>query len=157
MANTESMSNHDYWMRQALDCAKQAQECNEVPVGAVVVKNGSIIGLGQNACIHSCDPSAHAEIIAIRQAANAQNNYRLTGTTLYVTLEPCAMCVGAIAHARIDHVVYGATDPKRGAVLSCFQLLDQPMMHHKCKVTSGILAEECGTLLKQFFRGKRKR
>ncbi len=145
----------EHWMREALQSARHAGEAGEVPVGAVLVKGDQALATGWNHPIGSCDPTMHAEIHALRQAAEAERNYRLPGTTLYVTLEPCAMCAGAIVHARVDRVVYGARDPKTGAVESVFQLLDTNPANHRVVHTGGILAEECGALLKDFFAARR--
>jgi tRNA(adenine34) deaminase len=142
-------------MRLALDLAQQAATNDEVPVGAVVVKDGVVIGRGSNAPISMSDPTAHAEINAMREAATFLGNYRLVDCTLYVTLEPCAMCSGAIQHARIAHLVYGASDPKTGACGSVINLMNEPKLNHHTKVIGGILAEECGTLLSTFFKQRR--
>ena len=142
-------------MRVALEQARAAQAAGEVPVGAVVVKDGEIIGAGFNAPISRHDPSAHAEITALRDAARRLGNYRLPGCTLYVTLEPCAMCVGAMFHARIARLVYGAADPKTGACGSVLDLFAEPRLNHHATVTAGVLAEECGAPLRQFFAAKR--
>jgi len=144
-------------MRVALELAQLAAEAGEVPVGAIVVKDGEIIGRGSNAPIANHDPSAHAEIIAIRDAANKLGNYRLVDCTLYVTLEPCAMCAGAIQHARIARLVYGASDPKTGACGSVIDLMNEPRLNHHTEVTGGILALECGAVLSQFFASRRKK
>ncbi|MAD00512.1 tRNA adenosine(34) deaminase TadA [Pseudomonas abyssi] len=143
-------------MRLALAEAKLAAERGEVPVGAVLVLNGQVIGRGFNQPITSHDPSAHAEMVAIRQAATALQNYRLPGSTLYVTLEPCTMCSGLLIHSRIARLVYGASEPRAGAVASRSQVLDQPWMNHRMQVEGGVLAEECGALLSGFFRERRK-
>ncbi|MEX2132203.1 MAG: tRNA adenosine(34) deaminase TadA [Pseudohongiellaceae bacterium] len=148
-------TGHEYWMRQALDLARQAGETGEVPVGAVLVADDRIIGSAYNRPIAEHDPSAHAEILALRSAAKNLNNYRLPGTVLYVTIEPCTMCVGAMLHARIDTLVFGATEPRAGAVVSRQQLLLQDHFNHRIKVISGILARECGALLQEFFRQRR--
>ena len=145
------------WMDQALALARQGAEEGEVPVGAVVVQNGQAVGEGWNRPIAAHDPTAHAEIQAMRQAAADIGNYRLTGCTLYVTLEPCAMCVGAIIHARIGRLVYGATEPKTGAVESRFQLLHAEGHNHTLDVTGGVLAEESGEVLRRFFAERRER
>ncbi len=142
-------------MRRALDLARHAETAGEVPVGAVVVLNGEVIGEGWNQPIVTHDPSAHAEMMALRAAARQIKNYRLTGATLYVTLEPCAMCAGAMVHARIARVVYGAADPKAGAAGSLFSLLDSDRLNHRAEVTGGVLAGECGDLLKNFFQARR--
>lgn len=143
------------WMRAALELARQAQQAGEVPVGAVAVKADTIIGRGWNHPISAHDPTAHAEIIAMREAARALGNYRLMDTTLYVTLEPCTMCAGAMVHARIKRLVFGAADPRAGAAGSVFDIVRAPALNHQLQVTGGVLAEECGALLKQFFAGRR--
>lgn len=142
-------------MRRALTLARHAEAAGEVPVGAVVVQDGEMIGEGWNQPIRSHDPSAHAEMVALRAAAARRKNYRLPGATLYVTLEPCAMCAGAIVHARLARVVYGATDPKAGAAGSVFQLLDSPALNHRTEVGSGVLGEESSELLRAFFQSRR--
>jgi tRNA(adenine34) deaminase len=142
-------------MCRALVLARHAQAAGEVPIGAVVVHDGEIIGEGWNQPIRSHDPSAHAEIVALRAAAVRLRNYRLTGSTLYVTLEPCSMCAGAIVHARIARVVFGAPDPKAGAGGSVFNLLDSERLNHRVEITSGIQGEECGDVLRKFFRERR--
>ena len=143
-------------MRSALELAGQAQEAGEVPVGAVVVKDGTIIGRGYNRPISAADPTAHAEVMALRDAARHLGNYRLSDCTLYVTLEPCVMCVGAIFHARITRLVYGATDPKTGACGSVIDLPAEIRLNHHMQVTGSILAEEGGSRLRQFFAERRK-
>jgi tRNA(adenine34) deaminase len=150
------MSDSDF-MQIALDLAQQAAAAGEVPVGAIVVKNGEIIGRGSNAPITTHDPTAHAEIRAMRDAAQRIGNYRLVGCTLYVTLEPCAMCSGAIQHARIAKVVYGANDPKTGACGSVVNLMAEPKLNHHTEVMGGVLAQECGALLSAFFAARRKK
>ena len=142
-------------MRHALDEAQRAAAAGEVPVGAVVSVGGEIVGRGFNQPVGSRDPTAHAEILALRSAAERIGNYRLTGLTLYVTLEPCAMCAGAISHARIGRVVYGAPDPKGGAVAHGAKVFEQPTCHWRPEITEGVLADEGGELLKAFFRAKR--
>jgi len=143
-------------MRSALELAGQAQEAGEVPVGAVVVKDGTIIGRGYNRPISAADPTAHAEVMALRDAARHLGNYRLSDCTLYVTLEPCVMCVGAIFHARITRLVYGATDPKTGACGSVIDLPAEIRLNHHMQVTGSVLAEEGGSRLRQFFAERRK-
>ncbi len=138
-------------MRAALAQAGLAAEAGEVPVGAVVVLNGEIVGAGHNQPISSQDPTAHAEIVAMRAAARATRNYRLTGATLYVTLEPCLMCVGAMVHARIAEVVFGTLEPKAGAVESTQRAHEHPALNHRLQVTGGLLADECGRVMKEFF------
>ena len=143
------------WMQEALVLARLAEAAGEVPVGAVLVKDGAIVGSGWNQPIGAHDPSAHAEVMALRAAAKLAGNYRLTGTTLYVTLEPCAMCAGALVHARVARLVYGAADPKAGAAGSVFNLAQTDKLNHRLEVTGGVLAEECGSLLKDFFSRRR--
>jgi tRNA(adenine34) deaminase len=145
------------FMQQALELAKQAGDAGEVPVGAIVVKDGEVIGRGSNAPIGTSDPTAHAEIMAMRDAARHLGNYRLVDCTLYVTLEPCAMCSGAIQHARIARLVYGAKDPKTGACGSVINLMDEPKLNHHTEVTHGVLAKEAGALLSGFFSARRKK
>ena len=144
-------------MQIALELASQAAAAGEVPVGALVVKGGVIIGRGYNAPISLHDPSAHAEIQAMRDAAQTLGNYRLVGCTLYVTLEPCAMCCGAIQHARIARLVYGASDPKTGACGGVINLMTELRLNHHTEVSGGVLAVECGTMLTQFFAGRRSK
>ena len=146
---------HAEFMTEALALAADARQAGEVPVGAVVVHEGQIIGRGFNAPISLHDPSAHAEIQALRAAAQALGNYRLAGCTLYVTLEPCAMCAGAIQHARIARVVFGASDPKTGACGSVINLFAEPLLNHHTEVEGGMLAQQCGELLTTFFRERR--
>lgn len=148
--------NDNTFMQMALSLAEEAAQNGEVPVGAIVVKDGVIIGRGSNAPITEHDPSAHAEIQAMRDAAKYLGNYRLVDCTLYVTLEPCAMCAGAIQHARIARLVFGASDPKTGACGSVINLMAEERLNHHTEVTGGILATECGSLLSQFFAGRRK-
>jgi tRNA(adenine34) deaminase len=142
-------------MQHALSLAKRAAEKGEVPVGAVVVRNDELVAEGWNQPIMHHDPSAHAEIVALRNAGLAEENYRLPGSSLYVTLEPCIMCAGAILHARIGRVVFGATDPRVGAAGSAFSMFDRPEFNHRVAVTGGVLAEECSRLLKGFFQSRR--
>jgi len=142
-------------MRQALSLAQRADQVNEVPVGAIIVKDNAVIAEGFNQPISSADPTAHAEIIALRSAAQTFNNYRLPDTTLYVTVEPCAMCAGAIIHSRIARVVYGAAEPKAGAVCSHLQLFDQPQMNHRVAWQGGVLATEASAVLQAFFTRRR--
>lgn len=149
------MRNDDDFMRVALALAKQAELSGEVPVGAIVVKNGIIIGRGSNAPISRHDPSAHAELLALRDAAQHLGNYRLIGCELFVTLEPCVMCVGAMFHARIARVVFGASDLKTGACGSVLNLFTEQRLNHHAEMTAGILAEECGQLLSGFFAARR--
>ncbi|MDO8596669.1 MAG: tRNA adenosine(34) deaminase TadA [Sulfuricaulis sp.] len=143
------------YMRRALELARHAEDAGEVPVGALVVLNDEIIGEGWNQPIVTHDPTAHAEIVALRAAAVRMRNYRLPDAVLYVTLEPCAMCAGAMVHARIARVVYGAADPKSGAAGSVFNLLESSTLNHRAQVTRGVLAEECGEMLRKFFEARR--
>ncbi len=142
-------------MLAALEQARKAQAAGEVPVGAVIVKDGGIIGAGFNAPISGHDPTAHAEIRALRDAAKKLGNYRLPDCELYVTLEPCTMCVGAMLHARIARLIYGATDPKTGACGSVIDLFAEPRLNHHANLTAGVMAEECGALLREFFAARR--
>jgi tRNA(adenine34) deaminase len=142
-------------MRRALELARRASEAGEVPVGAVLVLDGEVVGEGFNAPISRADPTAHAEIHALREAAAKVGNYRLPGTTLYVTLEPCAMCVGAILHARVARVVFGAADPKTGAAGSVIDLFAEDRLNHHAALQGGVLAAECGELLRAFFARRR--
>jgi len=142
-------------MREALALAEEAARAGEVPVGAVVVHDGRVIGRGWNQPIGSHDPTAHAEVVALRDAGRALGNYRLTGATLYVTVEPCLMCVGAIVHARVGTLVYGAAEPKSGAVVSAVRGLELPGLNHRCAVVAGVREDECRTLLQAFFRERR--
>ena len=146
----------EHFMRDALELARQAAAAAEVPVGAVVVKDGKVIGRGYNRPITSDDPTAHAEIVALREAAQRLGNYRLAGCDLFVTLEPCAMCAGAILHARIARLVYGAPDPKTGACGSVADLFSDTRLNHQTVAVGGILAEECGSLLQDFFLERRR-
>jgi tRNA(adenine34) deaminase len=142
-------------MRAALEQAREAADAGEVPIGAVVVLGAQILGRGQNRVLRDQDPAAHAEIVAMRAAAAAIRNYRLLDCELYVTLEPCAMCAGAMIHARIGRLIYGAPDPKAGAAGSVLEVLNHPRLNHKMPVTPGVLEDECGALLRDFFRERR--
>ena len=144
-----------HFMQLALDLASHAASIGEVPVGAIIVKDGEIIGRGSNAPIALHDPTAHAEIQALREAAARLGNYRLVDCTLYVTLEPCAMCSGAMQHARIKKLVFGASDPKTGACGSVINLMNEPKLNHHCEVVGGVLAVECGSVLTDFFKLRR--
>lgn len=152
----KNQSADESYMQLALQLADLAAQAGEVPVGAIVVKEGMIIGRGSNSPIGMHDPTAHAEIAAMRDAAQHLGNYRLVDCTLYVTLEPCAMCTGAIQHARIAKLVYGAGDPKTGACGSVVNLMAEPKLNHHTEVIGGILAEKCGAILSTFFRQRRK-
>lgn len=144
-----------FWMRRALTLADRAEAAGEVPVGAVLVRDDELLAEGWNQPISAHDPTAHAEIVALRAAALKVGNYRLAQTTLYVTLEPCPMCAGALVHARIARVVYGAPDPRTGAAGSVFNLLESPLLNHRAQITGGVLAEDCGERLRGFFSARR--
>lgn len=142
-------------MQEALQEARAAADAEEVPIGAALVHSGKIIARSGNRTIRDCDPTAHAEIIVLREAARVFGNYRLAEATLYVTIEPCSMCAGAMLQARIPRLVYGANDPKGGAVRTCFQILSDPRLNHQVEVTSGVLAEECAAVIQSFFAERR--
>ena len=143
------------FMSRALELAREAEAAGEVPVGCVIVRDGEILAEGWNRPIRTRDPTAHAEMVALRAAAAASDSYRLTGTTLYVTLEPCAMCAGAMVHARVQRLVFAATDPRAGAAGSVFNVVQHPALNHRIECTGGVLAEECEALLKDFFVARR--
>jgi tRNA(adenine34) deaminase len=145
----------EYWMREALEEARKAEAAGEVPVGAVILLNGKIVGRGHNNPICAHDPTAHAEILALRQAAQNITNYRLPGSILIVTMEPCIMCVGAMIQARVEELVYGTADPKAGAVRSRYRLAEENLLNHRIRVMPGILEKECGSMLKTFFASLR--
>jgi tRNA(Arg) A34 adenosine deaminase TadA len=147
--------NDQTWMQLALEQAHLAAQAGEVPVGALVIKDGEILGIAHNRNLLDGDPTAHAEIVALRQAAARLGNHRLTGCTVYSTIEPCSMCAGALVHARVSRLVYGAPDPKAGAAGSVLQVLNHPGLNHKMEVASGVLAEKCSAILQDFFRQKR--
>jgi tRNA(adenine34) deaminase len=150
------MSQSDeYWMQRALACAEKAAAAGEVPVGAIIVLNDEIIAEAYNQPIALHDPTAHAEIQALRMAANKISNYRLLNTTLYVTLEPCVMCFGAMVHARINRLVYAASDPKTGVIDTAAKLLEQPFINHRFTVTAGVLSQDSSALLRDFFKARR--
>ena len=149
------MDPHDAFMRAALEEARKGFDAGEVPVGAVAVLEGSIVGRGFNQPIGSHDPTAHAEVVAIRDAARALGNYRLTGMTLYVTIEPCLMCVGAMVHARVATLVFGAPEPKAGAVVSSCRAHELPSLNHRIEVVGGVLEGDCRALIQEFFRTRR--
>lgn len=144
------------WLDLALEEARNAGAAGEVPIGAVVVEQGKVVGRGQNRVLRDLDPTAHAEIVALRDAARTVGNYRLTGCELYSTLEPCPMCAGAMTHARLSRLIYAADDPKAGAVSSVMQVLNHPKLNHQMTVTRGVLAEESAELLRTFFRSRRE-
>jgi tRNA(adenine34) deaminase len=156
MADEQQRLADEHWMGEALSMAMRADEADEVPVGAVVVLDGQVIGRGWNRPISGHDPTAHAEIMALREAAAAIGNYRLVGADLYVTIEPCTMCAGAIVHGRIRRLVFGATEPKSGAVVSNGQLLQQPWMNHGVEVVGGVQAQRCSECISDFFRRRRE-
>ncbi|MEK7993170.1 MAG: tRNA adenosine(34) deaminase TadA [Planctomycetota bacterium] len=147
--------DHEHFMRLALEQAALARALNEVPVGAVLVLEGVVIGAGYNQPITAHDPTAHAEVIALRAAAAALGNYRLTGSTMYVTVEPCLMCVGAMVHARVGTVVYGATEPRSGAIVSMTSAHEFGGLNHRLAATGGVLEDECRTIIQNFFKTKR--
>ncbi|HEX4605651.1 MAG TPA: tRNA adenosine(34) deaminase TadA [Candidatus Angelobacter sp.] len=144
------------WMELALEQARMAAAAGEVPVGAVVIQDGKIIGRGHNRNLLEHDPTAHAEIVALRQAAAKIGNHRLTGCTMVATIEPCSMCAGALIHARIARIVYGASDPKAGAAGSLLQVINHPGLNHTMEITGGVLAGKCSAVLQEFFRSKRQ-
>lgn len=148
--------DHEHWMRLALKQADLAAGQGEVPVGAVLVKNGDLLAEGYNQPLGSSDPTAHAEVMVMRAAAHAAGNYRLPGCTLYVTIEPCTMCVGALVHARIDTVVFGAREPRAGAIVSQHQLLNGSIYNHRPEFVEGVLAADCAARLQAFFRARRQ-
>jgi tRNA(adenine34) deaminase len=145
----------EQFMRRAVELARAAEAAGEVPVGAVIVREGRIIAEGSNRPIGARDPTAHAEMVALRAAAAASDSYRLTGTTLYVTLEPCAMCAGAMVHARVQRLVFAATDPRAGAAGSVFNIVQHPALNHRIDCEGGVLADECGAMLRDFFAARR--
>ena len=155
MEDSLSATLDKYWLEYALSLAVAAGRAGEVPVGALITKNDRLIAEGANQSITTVDPTAHAEIIALRAAAKALGNYRLPGCTLYVTIEPCSMCVGALVHARIERLVYGAPEPRTGAVCSAIELLGASFYNHRVAVTSGVMQQACSTVIQSFFRNKR--
>jgi len=156
MVTAQVSDPHTAWMRDAIELAQQAAQQGEVPVGALVVRDNQVIGRGYNCPISARDPTAHAELVALRDAAKNLGNYRLVNCTLYVTIEPCAMCAGAMLHARIQSLVYGAPEPKAGAVSSHLHLLSAPHLNHRVSVLGGVLQDECAGLMSDFFRGRRQ-
>jgi tRNA(adenine34) deaminase len=161
MGEDQSPTNHnkpasdELWMEEALRAAQQGLNRGEVPVGAVVVRNGKVVGRGWNRNLSDCDPTAHAEIVALREAAAIVGNHRLEDCALFATIEPCAMCAGALVHARLQRLVYGADDPKAGAVTSVLQVLNHSSLNHRMEVRGGILAGKCAGLLQEFFKHRR--
>lgn len=155
MVQQNQISGDEEFLREALEEARRAGDAGEVPVGAVVVREGQIIARAGNRTIRDGDPTAHAEIVALREAARVLGNYRLAGCSMYATVEPCSMCAGALIQARIERLVFGCDDPKGGAVRSCFEVLAHPRLNHRVEVTSGVLAPDCAELLQQFFAARR--
>ena len=151
----ENIETDNSFVGLALEEARAAAAAGEVPIGALIVHDGRILARSGNRTIRDCDPTAHAEMVVIREAARVLRNYRMAGTTLYVTLEPCSMCAGAMIQARIPRLVYGADDPKGGAVRSCFEVLTNATLNHQVEITSGILAPDCASLLQSFFAARR--
>jgi tRNA(adenine34) deaminase len=149
------MTPDELWMEEALRAAQRALETGDVPVGAIVVCGGEIVGTGWNSNVLNSDPTAHAEIVALREAGKRLGNYRLGECELFATIEPCAMCAGAVVHARVKRLVYGADDPKAGAVHSVLQVLNHPQLNHQVEVRSGVLAGRCAEILQEFFRSRR--
>jgi tRNA(adenine34) deaminase len=155
MSEGVTQDSDELWMQEALRCAQHALDGGEVPVGAVVVHQGKIVGRGSNRNLTDCDPTAHAEVVALREAGTTIGNHRLSNCDLFATIEPCAMCAGALVHARIRRLVYGADDPKAGAVRSVMHVLNHPGLNHKMEVRSGVLAGQCVEILQEFFRVRR--
>ncbi len=149
------MESDIQFMQQALSEARAAAAAGEIPIGAVLVHDGKILARAGNRTIRDCDPTAHAEVVVLREAARILGNYRLADTTLYVTIEPCSMCAGAIIQARVPRLVYGADDPKGGAVRSCFEILSDPRLNHQVEVTPGVLAADCAAIIQSFFGERR--
>jgi tRNA(adenine34) deaminase len=156
LSSTDNAKSDELYMEEALRSAQRALEAGEVPVGAVVVYEGKIVGRGGNRSLTDCDPTAHAEIVALREAGITIGNHRLEGCELFATIEPCAMCAGALVHARLKRLIYGADDPKAGAVGSVMQVLNHPGLNHRMEVRGGVLAGRCAELLQSFFRLRRK-
>ena len=150
-----AVADHESFMRLALEQARLAADAGEVPIGAVAVASGTVVGRGYNRPIGAVDPTAHAEVMALREAARTLGNYRVTGVDLYVTLEPCLMCVGALVHARVGRVVFGAREPKTGALVSAVQVLEIPTLNHRFEIVEGVLEAECRDLVQAFFRERR--
>ena len=150
------MESDIQFMQQALSEARAAAAAGEIPIGAVLVHDGKILARAGNRTIRDCDPTAHAEVVVLREAARILGNYRLADTTLYVTIEPCSMCAGAIIQARVPRLVYGADDPKGGAVRSCFEILSDPRLNHQVEVTPGVLAADCAAIIQSFFAARRQ-
>jgi tRNA(adenine34) deaminase len=156
MNDTPTSTPDELWMEEALRLAQRAQDAGEVPVGAIVVRHGKIVGRGWNRNLTDVDPTAHAEILALREAGARVGNHRLGDCELFATIEPCAMCAGAMVHARLKRLVYGADDPKAGAVHSALQVLNHPQLNHQMEISRGVLAQRCADLLQSFFRKRRE-
>ncbi|HSE24011.1 MAG TPA: tRNA adenosine(34) deaminase TadA [Pyrinomonadaceae bacterium] len=156
MDDAAELMRDQYWMRRALEAALEAKERGEVPIGVCVVSNNALTAIAGNRTRTDCDPTAHAEILALRSAAQAVGNYRLSGATVYSTIEPCAMCAGALIQARIDRLVYGAADERAGAVVSHFNICDTDFLNHRIEVVPGVLEKECRELMQQFFQSRRQ-
>ena len=152
---SQMLSPDELWMERALAEARTAQDAGEVPVGSVIVRNGELIAAGQNRNLRDHDPSAHAEVVALRAAGNIVGNHRLEGCEMYVIVEPCAMCAGALVHARLKRLIYGAKDPKAGAVDSIMNVVNHPRLNHRMEVVSGVLEDQCSLVLRDFFRARR--
>lgn len=155
LVSDERESLDQFWMQRALELAQKAQSLGEVPIGAVLVKDDQVVGEGYNSPIGQHDPTAHAEIMALRDAAQRLGNYRLLNTTLYVTIEPCVMCAGALIHARVKEVVFGAREPRTGAVGSVFDILQSSTLNHRVEVRGGVMESDCSTLMQEFFKQRR--
>jgi len=155
MLQTQSPDNDELWIEEALRAARRALDAGEVPVGAVIVHHGKVVGRGFNRNFLDSDPTAHAEVVALREAGAAIGNHRLSDCELFATIEPCAMCAGAMVHARIRRLVYGADDPKAGAAGSALHVLNHPALNHRIEVRSGVLAGRCAEILQEFFRSRR--
>jgi tRNA(adenine34) deaminase len=155
MLQAQSPDNDELWMEEALRAARRALDAGEVPVGAVIVHHGKVVGRGFNRNFLDSDPTAHAEVVALREAGTAIGNHRLSDCELFATIEPCAMCAGAMVHARIRRLVYGADDPKAGAAGSALHVLNHPALNHRIEVRSGVLAGRCAEILQEFFRSRR--
>jgi len=156
VSQTTREEDHERWMRESLRAAQEAQTRDEVPIGSCIVVGEKLLAVAGNRTRTDCDPTAHAEIVALREAARIIGNYRLADTTLYVTIEPCSMCAGAMIQARVSRLVYGAAEPRGGAVQSCFELLSHPDLNHRVQVTSGVLASDCSDVIQSFFAVRRE-
>ena len=155
--NTAAETEDEHWMRQALAAAQEARNCGEVPVGTCIVYDHQLVAVSGNRTRTDCDPTAHAEIVALREAARKLGNYRLTGVDVYSTIEPCAMCAGALIQARVGRLVYGAPDERAGAVISRFRICDTDFLNHRIEISAGVLEAECRALMQEFFQTRRGR